>query len=47
MRVKKGRNDQPIAIPQGFTQSGQVVERPRLTVAQNAVTLFHFESREK
>ena len=47
MRVKKGRNDQPIAIPQGFTQSGQAVERPGLTVARNAVTLFPFVSREK
>ena len=47
MRVEKGRNDQPIAIPQGFTQSGQAMERSGLTVAQNAVTLFHFESREK
>ena len=47
MRVKKGRNDQPIAIAQGFTQSGQAVERPGLTVAQNAVTLFPFVRREK
>ena len=47
MRVKKGRNYQPIAIPQGFTQSGQVMERPGLTVAHNAVTLIPVVGRGK
>ena len=46
MRVKKGHNNQPITIPQGFTQSGQAVERPGLTVARIVVTLIPFVGRE-
>ena len=39
MRVDKGRNKQPLAILKGFTQSGQAMEGPGLTVARVVVTL--------